>query len=73
MPVMAMKIHQAIQTPGMANGAIPWVEMNMARELDELEPGQPISPPELLFAKIPEEVIAELKIRFSGAPEPSAP
>ncbi len=67
MPVMAKKIHEAIQPIAYEDGAIPWVEMKMAQELDQLEHGQPITPPELLFAKIPEEVIAELKIRFGGS------
>ena len=69
MPLMAAKIHEAIQPIGYAKGAIPWVETDMARELDQLEAGQPINPPEVLFAKITEEQVAEWKTRFGGAPE----
>ncbi|HWY61859.1 MAG TPA: methionine--tRNA ligase [Rhizomicrobium sp.] len=68
MPVMARKIHEAIQPIGYDKGAIPWVEMKMAEELDQLEAGQPINPPDVLFAKITEEQMAEWKTRFSGAP-----
>jgi methionyl-tRNA synthetase len=67
MPEMAKKIHEAIQPIGYDNGAIPWANMNMAQELDELEPGMPINPPDVLFAKITDEQIEELKARFSGA------
>ncbi len=67
MPVMASKIHLAIQPIGYAGGAIPWPDVPMAQQLDTLTPGQPITPPELLFAKIPEEIVAELKIAFGGA------
>jgi methionyl-tRNA synthetase len=67
MPEMAKKIHEAIQPAAYENGAIPWVRGNMAEELDELEAGMPINPPDVLFAKIPEEVVAELKVRFGGA------
>ena len=69
MPVMAKKIHEAIQPIAYGNGAIPWVEMNMAEELDQLESGQKINPPDVLFAKISEEQVAELKARFNGAPD----
>jgi methionyl-tRNA synthetase len=67
MPEMAKKIHEAIQPAAYENGAIPWVRGNMAEELDELEAGMPINPPDVLFAKIPEEVVAELKVRFGGS------
>ena len=67
MPEMAKKIHDAIQPIGYENGAIPWVEMDMAKELDELEAGQPINPPDVLFAKISEEQVEEWKSRFGGA------
>jgi methionyl-tRNA synthetase len=69
MPVMAKKIHEAIQPIGYEGGAIPWTEMGMAKELDQLEAGQPIHPCDVLFAKIMDEQIAEWKTRFSGAPE----
>ena len=68
MPEMAAKIYAAIQPAGYENGAIPWPRMNMAEELDELEAGQPINPPDVLFAKIADEQIEELKVRFGGAP-----
>ena len=69
MPVMAARIHEAIQPVGYARGAIPWVSMDMAEELDQLEAGQPIHAPDVLFAKISEEQVEELKKRFSGSGE----
>jgi methionyl-tRNA synthetase len=38
----------------------------MARFLDQLEPGQKINPPDVLFAKIGDEQVAEWKQRFGG-------
>jgi methionyl-tRNA synthetase len=67
MPEMAKKIHEAIQPIGYADGVIPWVDMNMETELDQLEAGQPIHPPEVLIAKISEEQVAEWKARFGGS------
>src|SRR6202012_872195 len=55
MPEMAKRIHLTIQPAGYANGAIPWVDMNMKAELDDLEPGQPIHAADVLFAKITDE------------------
>jgi methionyl-tRNA synthetase len=46
---------------------MPWLEMNLAGELDQLEAGAPINPPDVLFAKIDEERVAELKARFGGS------
>jgi methionyl-tRNA synthetase len=39
----------------------------MARELDQLEGGQPIRAADVLFAKITDEQIAEWTARFGGA------
>ena len=36
--------------------------------LDQLDPGQPIKAPEVLFAKVTDEQIAEWTTRFGGAP-----
>ena len=69
MPEMAKKIHLAIQPVGYGNGAIPWPDQPMAQELDSLEHDQPIQPIDVLFTKISEEQVAELKARFGGAPE----
>ena len=71
MPEMAKKIHLAIQPVGYQNGSVPWVDMNMAHELDELIPGQPINAPDVLFAKITDEQVEEWKIRFGGASNPT--
>ncbi len=65
-PASAKRIHQAIQE---APDIIPWPDMPMAQELDELTAGQPIAPPEVLFAKITDEQVAEWTLRFSGTPE----
>ncbi|MBV9541793.1 MAG: methionine--tRNA ligase [Alphaproteobacteria bacterium] len=63
MPTAARAIHQAIQE---APEIIPWPDEPMAQYLDQLEPGQPINPPEVLFAKITDEQVAEWRARFSG-------
>ena len=65
-PTLASTIHHAIQPIGYAGGAIPWPRGNMAEELDQLEPGQPITPPEVLVTKITDEQVAELKLGFGG-------
>ena len=39
----------------------------MVEGLDELEPGQPIKAADVLFAKLPDEQVAEWKQRFGGA------
>jgi methionyl-tRNA synthetase len=64
-PSSARRIHETIQP---SPDIIPWPDMPMAQELDELEAGQPIKAPEgVLFAKIPDEQIAEWVARFSGS------
>ena len=67
MPDMARKIHEAIQPVAYRNGVIPWPDDDDGRGLDELEAGQPINPPEVLFAKITDEQVAEWK-SVSAAP-----
>jgi methionyl-tRNA synthetase len=64
MPTAARQIHHAIQE---APGIIPWPDEPMAEFLDQLEPGQAIKPPEVLFAKITDEQIAEWSKRFGGS------
>jgi methionyl-tRNA synthetase len=63
MPKTAKKIHEAIQP---APEVIPWPDGPMAEFLDQLEGGQPIHAPDVLFAKISEEQVAEWKARFGG-------
>src|SRR5262249_2152049 len=67
MPAMAKAIHEAIQPIAGDGTIIPWPDRPMAQELDDLAPGQPIQPPEVLVAKISDEQIAEWKERFGGA------
>jgi len=38
----------------------------MAEMLDDLTPGQPITPPDVLVTKITDEQVEELKVRFGG-------
>jgi hypothetical protein len=38
----------------------------MAEMLDDLTPGRPITPPDVLVTKITDEQVAELKIQFGG-------
>jgi methionyl-tRNA synthetase len=65
-PDCARAIHEVIQS---APEIIPWPGPGefMAEYLDQLEAGQPIRPPELLFAKITEEQVAQWTERFGGA------
>ena len=67
MPELANRIHAAIQEPAYENGAIPWVVMDLAKALDQLEPGQPINPPEVLVAKITDEQVEGWKALFGGS------
>ena len=62
-PGTARQMHEAIQP---APAIIPWPSEPMAEFLDQLEAGQPISVPDVLFAKITDEQIAEWKARFGG-------
>ena len=64
MPTAARAIHRAIQE---APEIIPWPSEPMAEFLDQLDAGQKINPPEVLFAKITDEQVAEWRVRFGGA------
>ncbi|MEI9992068.1 MAG: methionine--tRNA ligase [Rhizomicrobium sp.] len=63
MPTIARHIHQAIMA---APPIVPWPDEPMARFLGQLEPGQPIDPPPVLFAKITDEQVAQWRARFGG-------
>jgi methionyl-tRNA synthetase len=63
-PTSAHAIHEAIQE---APEIIPWPDEPMAEFLDDLDPEQPINPPDVLFAKITDEQIAEWTVRFGGS------
>jgi methionyl-tRNA synthetase len=62
-PTSARVIHQAIQD---APEVIPWPDEAMAAFLDDLDHGMPIRAPEVLFAKISDEQIADWSARFGG-------
>jgi methionyl-tRNA synthetase len=64
MPTAARTIHEAIQP---APDVIPWPDETMGELLDELDLEMPIRAPEVLFAKITDEQIAEWKVRFGGS------
>jgi methionyl-tRNA synthetase len=66
MPAVARTIHESIQPVAGNAEVIPWPSASMAEELDQLEPGQPIRAPEVLFAKITDEQIAAWTERFGG-------
>jgi methionyl-tRNA synthetase len=66
MPTMARAIHECVQPVGGNAEVIPWPEASMSDELDQLEAGQPIHAPAVLFAKITDEQIAEWTARFGG-------
>ncbi len=59
MPTMARKIHEAIQP---VPEIIPWPEGKMRAFLDDLEAGQAIGTPDVLFAKIADEQVEEWKL-----------
>jgi methionyl-tRNA synthetase len=67
MPVMAKKIHEAIQPVGSGGKIIPWPGKTIAEELDDLDAGLQINAPDVLFAKITDEQLAEWIERFGGA------
>ncbi len=67
-PELAARIHRAIQPIGYEGGAIPWPDMPMAQMLDDLTPGQPITPPDMLVTKIADEQVEAWKRQFGGAP-----
>jgi methionyl-tRNA synthetase len=69
MPAMARTIHETIQPVAGGGEIIPWPSAPMAEGLDQLEAGQLISPPAVLFAKITDEQIAEWMERFGGPEE----
>jgi methionyl-tRNA synthetase len=62
-PTAARAVHHAIQP---APEVIPWPDEPMYEFLDQLDPGQGITPPDVLFAKITDEQIAAWKVRFGG-------
>ncbi len=62
-PQSAIKIHEAVMVP---LGNPRWPDEPMAEFLDGLAAGQPIHPPEVLFAKITDEQITEWETRFGG-------
>jgi methionyl-tRNA synthetase len=63
-PASARKIHDSFgETPDI----IPWPDDTMRALLDQFEPGQDIPVPDVLFAKITDEQVAEWTQRFSGA------
>jgi len=62
-PTSARRIHQAIQD---APEVIPWPDEKMADFLDDLEYGMQIGVPDVLFAKITDEQIAQWRARFGG-------
>ncbi|HEY4114303.1 MAG TPA: methionine--tRNA ligase [Rhizomicrobium sp.] len=66
-PTAAKAIHETIQPIAGGGDLIPWPTDPMARELDQLEGGQPIRAADVLFAKITDEQIAEWTARFGGA------
>jgi len=64
-PAMARQIHETIQPLG-DRVTIPWPSGSLDEELDQLEAGQPIRSPQVLFAKITDEQIMEWTARFGG-------
>ena len=63
-PASARRIHEAIQE---APEVISWPDELMGEFLDQLEAGQKIQVPDVLFAKVTDEQIEEWKARFGGS------
>jgi methionyl-tRNA synthetase len=63
-PAMARTMHEAIMP---APEILPWPNVPMREFLDQLDPGMRIHPPEMLFAKITDEQVAEWEQRFAGS------
>ncbi len=69
-PTSARKIHEAIQEAIQpAPEIIPWPDEPMAEFLGDLDYDMPVRAPDVLFAKITDEQVAEWKARFGGADE----
>ena len=62
-PAAARTIHDAIMP---APETIPWPGEPMAEFLDQLDAGQPIRAPDVLFAKIADQQVEAWKARFGG-------
>jgi methionyl-tRNA synthetase len=62
-PESARRIHEAVM---QAPDVLPWPDEPMVEFLDGLAPGKPIRAPEVLFAKITDEQVAEWEMRFGG-------
>ena len=62
-PSAANKIHEAIQP---SPGILPWPDEPISAWFNQVDAGQTISAPDVLFAKITDEQIAEWKMRFGG-------
>jgi methionyl-tRNA synthetase len=63
-PDSARAIHEAVlEAPPVIN----WPSTTMGVFLDSLDRFMPIRPPDVLFAKITDEQIAEWKVRFGGS------
>jgi methionyl-tRNA synthetase len=62
-PTAARSVHDSVMA---APDIIPWPSEPMADFLDQLEAGHQIQAPDVLFAKIAEEQVAEWKTRFGG-------
>jgi methionyl-tRNA synthetase len=64
-PSAARTVHDAIMP---APEIIPWPSEPMAKFLDQLDAGQKVQTPDVLFSKIADEQVAEWKARFGGEP-----
>ena len=62
-PTAAAAIHGAIEP---APPVVSWPDKPMAQYLDQLDAGRAINVPEMLFAKVSDEQIAEWQSRFGG-------
>ena len=67
MPAMARTIHEAIQPIAAAAISFPGRTSRWRRRWTSSNPARPFKPPDVLFAKITDEQVAEWKVRFGGS------
>ena len=66
-PVIPFTADKIMNALGLSHEGFDWPRASAEEILTALPPGRPFSPPEVLFAKIEDEQVAEWSERFGGA------
>ncbi|TGY89951.1 methionine--tRNA ligase [Marinicauda algicola] len=66
-PVIPFTADKIMNALGLSHEGYDWPRASAEEILTALPPGRPFSPPEVLFAKIEDEQVAEWRERFGGA------